>query len=353
MNITFMIGNGFDINIGLNTDYKSFLNYYLEQVTLNEKTKEPDEDILAFKKLISEDIEYWSALEKALGEMSVVEPLNTVEGLIKCKRDLDRQLKDYLVKQQERVDYSNKNAYGAAMSKSLEHFRLSLKPMTERRLTSIFDRFSAESIVYNAITFNYTNVFRTVFSAMSDPVGTHNRGTSSYRHNKGKMVHIHGTTELSMIVGVNDESQIKNEDLARDKRVQAYMIKPRMNELSKEARNEEAISAIDASAIIVLFGMSIGETDKYWWKYIAKHMLKVSHCQLIIIDYIRGYDPTFPYDAAMAEEEVVDRFLKTAEVSEEEGEQLRSRIDAVFNTSMFKLNLQIKPLEKKESGIVA
>ena len=29
MNITYIIGNGFDINIGLKTSYESFINYYL------------------------------------------------------------------------------------------------------------------------------------------------------------------------------------------------------------------------------------------------------------------------------------------------------------------------------------
>ena len=98
------------------------------------------------------------------------------------------------------------------------------------------------------------------------------------------------------------------------------MIKPRMNELSKEIRVSEAFEAINSSAVIVLFGMSIGETDQCWWKHIAKHMLKTPHCHLVVIDYIQNYDPTFPYDAAMAEEAVVERFLKIAEVSEEEGE---------------------------------
>ena len=29
MNIVYLFGNGFDRNLGLNTDYKSFYNYYM------------------------------------------------------------------------------------------------------------------------------------------------------------------------------------------------------------------------------------------------------------------------------------------------------------------------------------
>lgn len=34
MNITFFIGNGFDINIGLKTKYSDFLYYYLDSKKL-------------------------------------------------------------------------------------------------------------------------------------------------------------------------------------------------------------------------------------------------------------------------------------------------------------------------------
>ena len=46
MNITFFIGNGFDLNLGLKTGYKSFYEYY---------TKACPEDMLS--KAISADYE--------------------------------------------------------------------------------------------------------------------------------------------------------------------------------------------------------------------------------------------------------------------------------------------------------
>ena len=43
MNITFLIGNGFDLNLGLDTSYNDFLNFYLQ-----EKSGD-DEEIRGFK----------------------------------------------------------------------------------------------------------------------------------------------------------------------------------------------------------------------------------------------------------------------------------------------------------------
>lgn len=35
MNITFFIGNGFDINLGLNTTYSSFYPYFIDKAREN------------------------------------------------------------------------------------------------------------------------------------------------------------------------------------------------------------------------------------------------------------------------------------------------------------------------------
>ena len=53
MKSLFLIGNGFDLSIGLPTDHKSFYNYYLT-------TKSPSAVIEKLKQTISPDEENWS-----------------------------------------------------------------------------------------------------------------------------------------------------------------------------------------------------------------------------------------------------------------------------------------------------
>ncbi len=61
MNILFLIGNGFDINIGLKSKYIDFYKYY-------NSIKSDNEIITALKESLSINDENWSDLETALGE---------------------------------------------------------------------------------------------------------------------------------------------------------------------------------------------------------------------------------------------------------------------------------------------
>ena len=336
MNITFLIGNGFDLNLGLKTGYKDFLRFYLDQESINPKTKKVDEDIVAFKKLISEDIEYWSQLEKALGEKTIEAPLNTVEGIIRCKTDLDRSLQKYLKKQQTLLIFADKNQRNAAMQKSLDQFALFCKPRTRDRLQGML-QVHRDNLHFNAITFNYTNAFDLCFEGVPKSIGAHRTNGTTYEHVKGKCIHLHGTTEQSMIVGVDDKSQIANEQLADDPRVQRCLIKPKMNANSQEMRDDEAKRLIDNSTIIVVFGMSIGETDRTWWKSIANKMLGNTQTQLIIVDYFAEYDPSFTYLLDEPEDIIVERFLNVSKLNSAAKDSIRGRISVLFNTEMFKI----------------
>lgn len=75
MNITFLIGNGFDLNLTVKTDYINFLEYYCNCSSKVKDGQGNDPEIEKFKKLISENIELWSDLEKALGQKTLEEPL--------------------------------------------------------------------------------------------------------------------------------------------------------------------------------------------------------------------------------------------------------------------------------------
>ena len=70
MNITYIIGNGFDINLGLRTGYKDFYEWYVDQPSEN------DPDVVKnFKNEINSCLNNtternWSDLELALGKYS-------------------------------------------------------------------------------------------------------------------------------------------------------------------------------------------------------------------------------------------------------------------------------------------
>ena len=61
MNITYIIGNGFDVNLGLKTRYQDFYDYYQNQPS-------PSEEVKQLKAHIDRNKENWADLELALGE---------------------------------------------------------------------------------------------------------------------------------------------------------------------------------------------------------------------------------------------------------------------------------------------
>lgn len=353
MNITFLIGNGFDLNVGLKTGYKHFLEYYLKQTVIDEKTNCPDKAITAFKKLISADIEYWSDLEKALGEKTTLYPLNEKEELLKCKRDLDRSLKKYLKEQQERVEFSSAQNYTSDMQRSISNFPSLFKKAVKPRIDEVFSRFMGEHVNYNAISFNYTNIFDRCFLSVNERMTSYVHNGRVWYHNRGRLIHAHGTIEDSMIVGVNDESQIANTSLSLDRIVRRVLIKPTMNELSEDLRDEEALQMIRTSAIIVVFGMSMGKTDELWWKQIAQRMLSTDFCQLIIVDYMKDLDNTFVYEVEDAKEKAIERFFIAADLDANERVKIKDRVFAFYNTSLFKVDVKVKPDNTEETSDVA
>lgn len=96
MNITFLIGNGFDLNLGLQTSYQSFYKYYI--------SKAPD-DFIA--KSISRNYELWSDLEIGLGKFLKTCKEEDIDKFLDSKNLLESHLTDYLKAQNKRVTIKN------------------------------------------------------------------------------------------------------------------------------------------------------------------------------------------------------------------------------------------------------
>lgn len=60
MNVTYILGNGFDLNLGLKTSYYDFYDYY-------KNIPSPNEDIENLKEDIKSNINQWSDLEHRIG----------------------------------------------------------------------------------------------------------------------------------------------------------------------------------------------------------------------------------------------------------------------------------------------
>lgn len=281
MNITFFIGNGFDINLGLSTRYSDFYPYFLNNAS--------DKNII--KCWIDGKEKLWSDLEEKLGQEISKIPEGKLEQFYDDKDELDRLLIEYLEKEQEKYIFDDLGAIKKEFSRSMLTFFSELSVEDVASIKKTMEMYKNEDYLYSFITFNYTNILDKIVKLYSEKevvIATH-QGNSNTKNNKiSKIIHIHGTTDEEMILGVNDIDQIGNSLLKEEEIFLDTFIKRRMNNNIGQRKTENAIDIVNKSHIICIFGMSIGNTDKMWWETLIEWLLSNENNKLII--FWKGFE---------------------------------------------------------------
>ena len=285
MNVTFLIGNGFDINLGLDTRYSDFVKVYKNMPANQEVIKK-------FRKNISENSELWADAEIALGEYT--NNFKAGEGALfsECKEDFCVELSRYLKNQELRIEYDiSKEAIQKAflnLNKITNPF-----PTLERDLLNrTYQSHLSEPVKFNFINFNYTKTLDMCIKTICNIPniwGTHMYNSRIIDHKIcQEVIHVHGTVDKEMILGVNDKSQILNTEIfnCEDGEIyERFLIKQLANNSYMENTDLKAASLMQGSNILYIYGMSIGETDKLWWDRICKWLDSDEHRHLIIHNF--------------------------------------------------------------------
>lgn len=172
--ITFFIGNGFDINVGLDTRYKDFYQYYIAA---------NPEDKLA--QAINADYEYWSDLEEGLGKYTAKVTPEEEDAFWESEDRLEQALADYLELQMKRINVGSaekKNEIAKIMQKSLNAFYAELPKEQRQNVDNIIANIK-DSITYSFVSFNYTNALDTCVQIAKEIIpngfGTHYANSNS------------------------------------------------------------------------------------------------------------------------------------------------------------------------------
>ena len=84
-----------------------------------------------------------------------------------------------------------------------------------------------------------------------------------------KPIHIHNDLHNSALLGLNDVTQIAKTDyLSKDDL--NFLIKPNSTAINNSYTFNNAKNIINKSDIIVIYGMSLGATDKQLWELVGK-----------------------------------------------------------------------------------
>jgi hypothetical protein len=232
-----VIGNGFDLNLGLETSYSSFIrsNYFKDLL-------EKDNQLCLYLNSIH-NLENWIDIENELKTYSKKAGINN-NHFFENFKELSSSLKEFL----SNIDY-----------KSLNKKSLAYKLML-----------NAKDLNMLIIDFNYTFSIENIFKELEVEI---NSEDSVIEHIK-----IHGGINDNIIFGVEDKADISKGHIFLKKSVN---INFNAFDFSKAILNSETF---------VVFGHSLGETDHtYFEDYFTKTANKIpNHERQDVIIYYYG-----------------------------------------------------------------
>lgn len=315
MNILYIIGNGFDINFGLKTDYQNFYDTYLAE-------KSESEFVKKLKLYLREKrYEVWADLELGLGDYT--QNVESVEEIEQICHDISRSLRRYLSGIQK--------SFMIQASDILQMKRYLVSPQSgllegNVRALNKYVNEGREKVI-NAISFNYTNTFEALCGYRNEPISIDGNSVV------GSVRHIHlSLNNMDVILGVNDESQIANKKFAIPE-VFDLLVKPHINNQLGTLVDEECRTLIRNASLICLFGVSLGDTDKCWWQEIGKSMA-ISEQRLIYYAYDSD---NIQYNNQLIgkKRSYLNKLLKKCDLASDES--ITSRIYVGYKTDFFKI----------------
>ncbi|WP_404989139.1 AbiH family protein [Clostridium culturomicium] len=321
MSVTFLIGNGFDISIGLKTRYSDFYDYIKNYFKSNEN------EILMS---IENDNDLWSNLEMGLGKYTryIGNNEDKLEKFYENKFDLDIKLRDYLRKEEDRIDWKHnatiKNVEDN-FKRYIYNFYELFKPSEKDEIIRAIGNNIASN--YKIISFNYTNVIKRCVELLP---------------NKTELLYLHGSLEKdNSILGVNDSTQISNKYFSETSDMLVSMCKLDINKEIGEYSTTLAENML-SNDIICICGMSIGETDKYWWDKVVDNLVRGKINMVIIFRYDTELDMRNLLKVKRKKEFIQDQLLNFYSGEIEDRSMLKNKIKVLFNSNMFKLDVAFK-----------
>lgn len=334
MNVTFLIGNGFDIGMGLNSRFKDFFPIY--QIKSNNK---PDR-IKMLSRAIEGDYETWADFETALGKYTLEFTSETKQDFIDQLRDFENDFMEYLESQEDMLSFDSTTQISATMTEALKRYYGNGNFAFESQLAieRIYSTRNSENHTYNFVNFNYTNVLEKCLDTIPQKVVNRRKHNDVEKVDKiGKVIHVHGKSGSYPIIGVNDVGQIENKELAKDTRFTRFIVKPSLNQMLRLGNDTAATEIINQSTIICVYGMSMGATDKKWWAHILSWLDASGDRQLVVFDHDDTYTSSNQFGWLEKENSYMDKLSTYSNMSDIE--KLRSRIHIAVHKNIFEMDI--------------
>lgn len=266
MKISYLVGNGLDLHIGLKTSYRDFYDFLNENKS-NNIDNQIYQSIINNSLKINKDTEKvdWSDFEIAIGDYTH-KNFNGID-LQKFSDDYEQFIEDFtdfIDNQIKKVDRSTFVANAFKTFNDSINKPINLPSRDRMNLESDIKINNAKQLITSFIVFNYTEVFDEIFNFWKNNI-------KQTKIIPTAPLHIHGYCQEEVLLGVNDVSQIHS-DFCENEIVKTMMVKTYANKFSSSRRFEEAEEIIKDTNLFVIFGMSLGDSDKIWWEKIISNL---------------------------------------------------------------------------------
>ena len=271
MNVLFFIGNGFDKAQGLNTSYQDFYKFLKTQ-----KSKSQLEERI--KSEIRSDYETWADLEVGLGKYSA--EFTDADTFLDVLNIMNGRLKEYLIQENNKLASLVLSRQKLVGDLCYPDGELEEK---QRSLYRSFVKAHQGDMSVDCVSLNYTNTLEHILGGHTR-VFLNNLNIGRDTAYLNNLIHLHGTLDEMILLGVNDVSQISNVSFRNNTNIIENFVKPEINNGCENMRNERVSDLIKNAHLIVLFGVSIGLTDQQWWDAMGTR-LEDSDFRLIYYPY--------------------------------------------------------------------
>ena len=297
MNITYIVGNGLDLQYGLKTRYRDFYDYQ-NKLYSDRKAKEGYLNFI-YESLFADEVnEYknWSDFELSIG-------------------NLTKENSEIIVSEETK-------------NKFIDDLPLSNQEIISKKYS---DK-PGESDYVKILSLNYTGILDKLYESSTVSFNNSQRN-NAYSFHISEPIHVHGILDACTILGVSDESQIS--DAFSDEQ-KGFLVKESMLKEYRENMDVRNSEIIKNSDIIILYGVSIGFTDKYLWNQIAKRSID-DEVPVIVYHYVPKFNRGNPIRMRHLYEKVEEKFIKISGIDSEFEKKLRGNLIPVIGKSIFEL----------------
>lgn len=337
MKVTFFIGNGFDLRIGMKTRYKDMYDSYIELYS-------EDEDINLFKQELKKDKpnEYtnWSDFEEKMGKLAPT--FRDEMHFIKCVRDFRKYMVSYLEAEEKWFgEYiSSQDGYTFAcsnvMGHAIDNFYLGQTPNAISRIRVEEKGKIRES---NFISFNYTRAFDFLLNE-------YQKRTKIFFEDAP--IHIHGKLGENVLLGVDNISQLGDTKYSISKKMERAFVKTAFNEEYDIERVKKAKRIITESDVICIYGMLLGITDKTWIDEVAAWLLSDLKHQLVYFQYSERKFANWEMDEKMDEEdERKNKLLNRLYFNEEDIRKVYNNVHIPVGFDLFDMQKELEDIKMR------